>query len=301
MREDVKYVHDMVQQAGGLLQIDKAILLIQEHLDKTHLNGKGELFVSKNYRLSLWKPSKEEVYKLIIEVFTTTLTHDYLTYQALVGKHHHSIPMDNPLDQIKTMAEVIAMLCIADLIDIIRSPGEYHQIKPRLVLKDIPLTDRHGTVYHRPQPVESNYDPEQGNMILGGRLNYHEESICLDYINKMNRIPMALNKEFLLKYPEEPKKPFTNSPDTVTGESGMTAEEKAELWQCYAHDCRKRYAHALVCSDKLYLNHKPDTRGRMYAVGYYISTQGSSYKKASLQFANKEYLDDTIAFPKNID
>lgn len=287
MKEDVKFVHEMIQQVGGLAQIDRSIKLIQQHLNKEHVNGKGEPFISKNNRLAQWKPSHEELYRLVLEVFTTTLTHDYLTYQAIVGMHCNRIPIDNMLDQIKTMAEVIAMLCIADLIDIIRSPGEYHRIVPRLKLEGIPFVDKHGTVYHRPQPVKSNYDPEQGSMLLGGRLNHHEDKICLDYINKMNSIPMVLNKEFLLKYPEEPKK-----------ESTVDTPEKKELWDVYTNQCRKKYAHALVCSNKLYLNHKPDTRGRMYAVGYYISSQGSSYKKAALQFAKKEYLNDSIAFPK---
>ena len=58
---------------------------------------------------------------------------------------------------------------------------------------------------------------------------------------------------------------------------------------------------ALVKAEKLYINHKPDTRGRIYAVGYYINPQGTSFKKAMLQLANKEHLDNSIAFPKDTD
>lgn len=287
MRVDEKYVHDKINQAGGLPQIDRAIELIQEHLTKTHLTAKGEPFVSKNYRLSLWRPDHKELYNLVVSIFTTALTTDYLTYQAIVGKHNHALPMDKTLDRVKTMAEVVAMMCHADLIDINSNRGEYHTITPCLVLKNIPVTDRHGTVYDRPQPVESNHDPEQGNMILGGKLNYHDGNICLDHINRMNKIPMALNKEFLLKYPEEPK-----------DESAVDTYEKEELWRHYTNEGKKRYAHALTHAERLYLNHKPDTRGRIYAVGYYITSQGSSYKKAMLQFAKKEHLDTSIAFPK---
>lgn len=287
MRDDEEYVHEKIKQAGGLPQIDKAIELIQKHLTKEHLTAKGEPFVTKNYRLSLWRPDYTELYNLVVSIFTTALTTNYLTYQAIVGKHNHVLPMEKTVDRVQTMAEIIAMVCHADLINIHSTPGEYHIIKPCLILKNIPFTDRHGTVYDRPQPVESNHDPEQGNMILGGKLNYHEGNICLDHINRMNRIQMSLNKEFLLKYPEEPK-----------DESILEDKETRETWEYYIKESKKRYAHALVHSDKLYLNHKPDTRGRTYAVGYYITTQGSAYKKAMLQFANKEYLDETVAFPK---
>lgn len=293
MRDDLKYVHGMIWQAGGLPQIDKSIQLIEEHLTKEHLTADGKIFTTKNERLSQWKPEGEDLYNLVIKVFTTALTSDYLTYQAAIGQHSNSIPMNNEIDRVKTMAEVIAMMCIADLIDIHSASGEYHQIIPRLTLENIPFTDRHGTVYSRPQPVVSNWDPEQGNMILGGGIKFHEDCICLDYINKMNSIPMILNKEFLCKYPEEHKESYIKEDDDI-----LDIQKKEELWGNYVCESKRRYAQALTFSNRLYLNHKPDTRGRYYAVGYYISSQNSSYKKASLQFANKEYLDDSIAIPK---
>ena len=136
--------------------------------------------------------------------------------------------------------------------------------------------------------MESNYDPEQGNMILGGKLNHHDGKICLDHINRMNRIPLVLNKAFLIKYPEEPK-----------DESIVNTVEKQERWGIYTTQAKKKYAMALVKAEKLYINHKPDTRGRVYAVGYYINPQGSGYKKAMLQLANKEHLNNSVAFPEN--
>ena len=290
MRVDEKYVHEKIQQAGGLKQINKSIELIQEHLTKEHLTAKGEPFVAKNYRLSLWRPDHDELYNLVVSMFTTALTTDYLTYQEMVGIHKDKLPMSKTIDRAKTIAEVTAMLCLADLINIDSKQGEYHLITPCLVLKDIPVTDKHGTVHDRPQPVESNYDPEQGNMILGGKLNHHYGKICLDHINRMNRIPLVLNKEFLIKYPEEPK-----------DESIVDTAEKQERWGIYTTQAKRKYAMALVKAEKLYINHKPDTRGRIYAVGYYINPQGNGYKKAMLQLANKEHLDNSIAFPKDTD
>jgi hypothetical protein len=292
MREDIRYVHEKIRQSGGLPQINKAIELIQEHLSKEHLTTNGNVFTKKNYRLSLWKPTEDELYNLIVAMFTTALTTDYLTYQAMVGFHNESIPMENTIDRVQTIAEVTALICIANLIDIHSIQGEYHKITPCLVLKNIPFTDRHGTVYSKPQPVKKNWDEEQGNMILGGKIKHHKDKICLDHINRMNKIPMSLNKEFILEYPEEPKEEFTDSSITRKGKPGMSAIEKQEVWDRYTEECKQRYTHALITTNKLYLNHKPDTRGRIYTTGYYIDTQGSSYKKASIELYNKEYLND---------
>jgi len=239
-----------------------------------------------------WNPTSKDIYNLIVSVFTVTLTTEYLTYQALMGMLNNKLPHSDVIDRVKTLAEVVALIHKAGLIEIKGTQGEYFMITPCLLLEGIPFVDNHATVYDRPQPVESNWDVDQGSMLLGGKLNHYEDNICLDHINRMNSIPMALNKEFLLKYPEEPKGEFTDSPTTKDGKPGMTATEKLQLWEKYVSDGKKRYAHALVTVDRVYLNHKYCTRGRTYAVGYYISTQGSSYKKASIQLANKEYLND---------
>ena len=287
MRDDVQFVNDAIKNAGGLDRLDNAVDSIMEHLTKVHLKANGEIFESKNARLAQWDPDKGTVYNIAVAMFTTAMTTEYLTYQAMVGIYNNRIPMEKTLDRVKTTAEIIAMLCLADLIDIHSTAGEYHRITPCLMLEGIPFVDRHGTVYDRPQPVESNWDPDQGSMLLGGRLNHHEEKICLDHINKMNSIPLALNKAFLFAYKEKPK-----------SEKAVDTLEKQELWERYTHTCRHKYVHALVKADRLWLNHKYCTRGRTYAVGYYINSQGSSYKKASLELANKEYLNDEIAFPK---
>lgn len=277
MRTDVKYVHSKILAAGGLNQIEKAIDLTLDHLAKVHKTADGQVFTAKNKRLSQWNPDRDEVYWLIVKMFTMTMTQDYVTYQALAGGHSDTIPMDSVPDRVKTVSEVIAMMCLADVINIHTTLSNQHLIKPVVTLMNIPVTDKHGTVYHRPQTVESNHDPEQGSMLLGGKLNAHDGDICLDHINRMNSVPMALNVDFLRSTKEESKK-------------DLDTEEKRRNWEQYYTESTRRNALACVESEKLYLNHKPDTRGRIYSTGYYIDTQGSSYKKASIELYHKEKL-----------
>ena len=274
MRDDETFVRNEIAKAGGLPQINKAGKLIKEYL-------KGDYYSSKNDRLAQWTPTDEDIFNLIVSIFTKTLTTEYLTYQALVGSLNNKLPMEKTIDRVKTLAEIVALISKADLIDIKGNRGEYFLITPNLLLEGIPFVDNHGTVYNRPQPVESNWDIDQGSMLLGGRLNHHEDEICLDHINRMNKIPLTLNKEFLLKYPEEPKKI-----------KAVNTHEKKMHWDKYTHDSRHKYVAMFMGTNKCYLNHKYCTRGRTYAIGYYINTQGSSFKKACLQLANKEMLND---------
>lgn len=274
MRDDEAFVHGKIQEVGGLTQIDNAVGLISNYL-------LGSYYESKNKRLAQWNPLREEIRNLVVAIFTVALTTEFLTYQALMGRLNNRLPMKDTLDRVKTLAEVTALVCKADLIDIKRTMKGYFVITPTLLLEGIPFVDRHATVYNRPQPVEGNWDMDQGSMLLGGPLNHHESEICLDHINRMNKIPMRLNEVFLLKYPEEPK-----------SEKAVNTPKKKQNWDSFVSTGKQKYAHALVKDKNIYLNHKYCTRGRTYATGYYISTQGSSYKKASIGLANKEKLND---------
>ena len=43
-------------------------------------------------------------------------------------------------------------------------------------------------------------------------------------------------------------------------------------------------------SDRIYLTHKVDKRGRTYCQGYHINTQGNSWQKAVVQLLDKEII-----------
>ena len=47
------------------------------------------------------------------------------------------------------------------------------------------------------------------------------------------------------------------------------------------------------CGNKFYLNHKVDKRGRIYCSGYHITTQGTAFKKASIELAHEEIVTGT--------
>ena len=43
--------------------------------------------------------------------------------------------------------------------------------------------------------------------------------------------------------------------------------------------------------NRFYLTHKVDKRGRIYAQGYHITTQGTAFKKAMIELAEPEFIE----------
>jgi len=291
LREDEKYLYDQLMEDGGMPEIDDAVRRIQTYRSKTYTSSKGNPLVNKNRYLEEWEPTEDDIKEIVVCIFNAVLAHGRMSYQGLCGMLNHKIKVEDLIDRVNIIASCTALVSKTGLVTVDYGiSGEYIMVDTEYEMDDLLLTDRHGTIFHRPQLVESNMDPEQGSMILGGKLKHHNGFICLDHINKMNQIPLCLNKEFLMKYPETPKDGFLDE-----GDPEWKLRQKEDLWDLYVEQSQEKIFEILSVKtsnkNRIYLNHKYCTRGRSYATGYYINSQGSSFKKASLQLANKEYLN----------
>ena len=190
-------------------------------------------------------------------------------------------------ESIATVAELRAVLCQTDLFDIDKPDKmasltlvsrmtlpvnlvdfiENSQYLPPMVCKPLELTHN----------FSSGYLTHNDTLILGTG-NHHDGDICLDVLNLMNSVPLRLDTEFLSKVEEEP----TFELDT---------QEKEDLWRDFKTQSYKFYNLMVQCGNKFYLTHKVDKRGRIYASGYHITTQGTAFKKASIELAREEIVD----------
>lgn len=280
----------MIEKANGLSEIKEATKLINQFRNTEHISKSGKPLTKKNARIKAWEIDAEGIYELIIAIFTLALAHGPITMQAACGMLNYKIKHSEILDRVNILASIIALVHKTDLIRISRATANsYLMISTKYKLnQDLPVVDRHGTVFHRPQPVEQNWDPEQGSMLLGSKFNHHNGYICLDHINKMNNIPLCLNKSFVMDVPECPKKDFIKATDPAW----KTAQKK-QLWNLYRKQCKLKYAQLLCEGNRFFLNHKYCTRGRTYACGYYVNTQGTGYKKGMIELYHKEKLNPT--------
>lgn len=187
-------------------------------------------------------------------------------------------------EAIHTVAELLAVLCITDAFDIDKAD----KMSSLMVTSRIPLTDSlvkfiENSQYLPPMvcsPLElthnysSGYLTHNDSLILGTG-NHHDGDICLDVLNVMNNVPLQLDTQFLSTVEEEPT-------------FDIKDQEQSELWMEFKRQSYAFYDLMVTQGNKFYLTHKVDKRGRIYCSGYHISTQGTPFKKASIELAHEE-------------
>jgi len=225
---------------------------------------------SKNQRIKEWDPAINAFYAIVCQLFAGVLLHPQgMTYQALIGYIAGMVNCEHPLDRAKCAAEVIAIAYQCDLVVISKTSEQTMRVTTEFVLEEeIPAFNRHLPLFAPPEPVKSN-------PILGCRFKQHAEDVCLDHIDRMQAIPLALDERLLSELPE--------ATDTV-----WETHEQEEQWEDFRRRSAEAYEIVIQNGNRFHMEHNYDTRGRCYCEGYFINYQGASYKKAIVQLAEKE-------------
>jgi len=194
------------------------------------------------------------------------------------------LKFDDKADSILTVAEMLAVLCETDAYDIIKGDASDSLVIQSL----IPISQRLVRYVMQsgylpplvcvPDELKNNYDSgylTYNDCLVLGKKNGHSGDLCLDVLNKQNKIAMKLDLDFLSTVEEEP----TFDLDTP---------EKVQQWGQFKNESYQRYSLIAKQGNKFYLTNKVDMRGRLYAQGYHISTQSTGHKKAMIEFAHEE-------------
>lgn len=107
------------------------------------------------------------------------------------------------------------------------------------------------------------------------RNSFFKEDVNLDHINRVNSVPLRINKEVLENLEHKPKKTLPTVKDRENW--NRFVRQQREIAESYK-------------DDTFYLTHKYDKRGRIYCQGYHITYQGDDYSNALVEFANGEKL-----------
>ncbi len=159
-----------------------------------------------------------------------------------------------------------------------------------------------------PLELESNYDSgyltHKESLILG-KGNHHDGNICLDVLNLANSVKLKLDTDFLRTVEEECGTELTleGVKNKALKKGVVYSDDQAaavlvklqEQWPAFKATSAKMYMLMHNLGNEFHLTHKVDKRGRIYAQGYHISTQGSSYKKAMIELANEEIVEGVPA------
>lgn len=190
------------------------------------------------------------------------------------------------VEAITTVAELMAVLCITDAFDISKAD----RMASLMVVSRIPLPESliefiENSQFLPPmvcEPLElthnysSGYLTHNDSLILGTG-NHHDGDICLDVLNTMNKVALKLDTEFLSTVEEEPT-------------FALDSQEKQDQWLAFKKQSYHFYTLMVQHGNKFYFNHKVDKRGRIYVMGYHLSTMGTSFKKSMLELAHEEVI-----------
>lgn len=214
-------------------------------------------------------------------------------------------------EAIQTVAEVLSVLCLTNAFDITKEDKKASlMIVNRMHIPDetkvfISNCEYLPPMVCEPLELESNYDSgyltHKDSLILGTG-NHHNGNICLDVLNKMNRVRLKLDVDFLLAL-EEDKSFELKSEDEFNAWVVLKKKHKQfpsyahyvayveGMWEMFKSTSAKMYMKMVDAGNEFHLTHKVDKRGRIYACGYHISTMGNAYKKAMIELANEEVVE----------
>ncbi len=276
---DVKIRTEIEASTSMMAKVDQGVELVNTYI-------KGEYYDSKMKRVD--QLNGMDIPAIVMDIFVGiaySLKPDLFT--SVSAQMASRLKFNDQTAAITTVAELMAVLCQTDAFDITKGKKS----SSLMVVSCIPLSDELVSFIENsqflppmvcePLPLTHNYSSgyltHNDSLILGSG-NHHDGDICLDTLNTMNQVALQLDIDFLSKVEEEP-----------TFE--LDSQDKVDQWARFK---KQSYGFYTLMADQgncFYLNHKVDKRGRAYAHGYHISTQGAAFKKAMLEFATEEIVE----------
>jgi hypothetical protein len=220
------------------------------------------------------------------DLLTQMVLHKRTTVSTMVGilKHHY----ERWPDACQLAADAILRCVKADLVDYDTT------IRQLIIVFDITEDvqedlDR----YQFPLPMvvcpekvtnnrETGYFLSTNSIIL--RKNHHEDDVCLDHINTVNRMKFSVNYDTAHMI----KNQWRNLDRCKPGESKLDFNKRVRAFEKYDRTAKQVIDQLLVYGNEFYLTHKYDKRGRIYCQGYHVNYQGAPWNKATVELFDKE-------------
>lgn len=221
-------------------------------------------------------------YDLLVQM----VLHKRVNVPTLVGIMRNHFDGDCAL----TMA-MLEAACRADIMDFDTTSERF------IVVFDIDSTVQHEIdSYQYPMPMiveplplntnrDTGYYTHRDSVIL--RNNHHDDDVCLDLLNKLNRTKLRINSNTVAFL----KNKWRNLERPKPGETRTDFQKRVQAFVKYDRMSREVITHLETHGGEFYLTHKYDKRGRVYCQGYHVSYQGNDWNKACIEFANGEPLE----------
>lgn len=141
------------------------------------------------------------------------------------------------------------------------------------------------------EPKEIEHNKQTGYMTIKGSVilkdNYHDDDVCLDHLNAMNKVPLCMNPTTVRMVQNQ----WTGLAKPKDGETFQDYKKRVDAFEKYDSVSRDVLDSLFTLGNEFYLTHKYDKRGRTYAQGYHVNYQGNDWNKAVVEFADKEMVE----------
>ena len=276
---DAKIKKAIQENPETMAKVDQGIALINQYMA-------GQYYESKMKRIA--ELLNMDISAMVLDIFVGIAYYQKPElFTSVSAQIACRLKFNDRREAIATVAELLAVLCRTDAFDISKADKQSSLvIESRIHLPPSVIEFVNNSEYLPPmvcEPLEvthnfsSGYLTHNDSLILGSG-NHHDGDICLDVLNLMNKVALKVDTEFVSKFEEEPTFELDDA-------------EKRDLWMAFKRQSYEFYKLMVDCGNRIYLTHKVDKRGRIYASGYHISTMGTSFKKAMLELANEELVD----------
>ena len=230
--------------------------------------------------------NKEIPEKFGISLLIQMVLHKRASASILIGiLHHHFEKEENPL---QACADMLVTAAKADLVD-------WDSFSEVFILRIDVTGDVYEDLerYQYPLPMliepkwintnkESGYLTHNRSVIL--KDNHHDDDVCLDHINQINRTKLAINIDTVRMVQNE----WANLDKQKPGEAFGDFKARKKAFEKYDRSSRDVIDHLLMWGNEFYLTNRYDKRGRSYAQGYHVNPQGNAWNKAVVEFSNQE-------------
>lgn len=289
--DDINATQEIVDKMHNCLH-----MLQSTYLMGPHFNQKG------NY---LSEVGAVELTRCMYRIMEVTMpVPNGASFSSVAGQSASALKTDDKLSAFKIISSVISYMYFAGLLKIIRAgdskTGMMEVIPVYTCDKKItafikqsmylpPMVCMPNKLTHN---KSSGYLTIKSDSLILKSYNHHDQDICIDSLNKFNSVAYSLDIDLLTTYSEEYN--YVPGSKSRKGKEIADTPERKKQFNTLMEDSYGVYKMLIQSGNNFHFTHKVDKRGRTYTMGYHISPQGDSFRKAMLNLAHQEIVDGTF-------
>lgn len=241
-----------------------------------------------NLEAVAWLDERTEQWEDYIIKMLELVGSNFVTVQSLIGLTFNSVDAE-PKVKLAVGEFLVNALLTNEGIDV--SYSREIRITSKL---DNHLPSELGYILPNISPVrakgnKTKYGTFSESVLTGGSLKQHNGELCLDHLNRMNKVEFVLTPELAqlvdMTFEAEPK-----YKDSGLIEDASDIAKREKQFRTLKQELAGKCAQLLQYCTRFSYGHKYCTRGRTYLKAYHFNYQSLKFIRGLIQFADGEVI-----------